>query len=206
MKKIVTTLAVITALLMISSQLTAQEKALSFGIKGGVNLSNFRLGGDMKNYKSEMNAGGSFGSFIKYDISPYFAIQSGIDTHYRTSDMKSKQDNSTVKFKYLGMEIPVYAIYQMPIGNGKLFVGAGPFVGFGMNAKLDGKKLFKKDNETGKAPMNRWDYGIGSIAGFDFGKRWQINASYQFGLIDLYKSKSGSMRSQALNVGIVFKY
>ncbi len=75
------------------------------------------------------------------------------------------------------------------LGSGKAFIGAGPYAGYGISAKSGGVNLFKKNNETGKASMNRFDYGVGGIIGYDFNKNWQINASYQFGLADPAQSR-----------------
>ena len=54
--------------------------------------------------------------------------------------------------------------------------------------------------------MNRFDYGVGGIIGYDFNKNWQINASYQFGLADLHKAGGGSMKSHGAAIGVVYKF
>lgn len=203
-KKLVTFLVAVGALIF-STQLSAQEKPLSFGIKAGTNLSNYRLGGDMKNFKSKMNIGGSIGGFIKYGLSTNFAFQSGIDVSYKTSDLESKTNGSSDKFKSFAVEIPLYGILQGELGNGKAFIGAGPYVGYGISAKSDGVNMFKKNSETGAA-MNRLDYGVGGIIGYDFAKNWQINASYQFGLADLHKAEDSSMKSHGAAIGIAYKF
>lgn len=105
----------------------------------------------MKGFKSKMSIGGSFGAFVKYDLSNNFALQYGIDAYYKTSTLESTTDKSSDKFKSFGVEIPVYGIVQGELGNGKAFIGAGPFVGYGIKAKSDGVNMFKKNNETGIA-------------------------------------------------------
>ncbi|OFX54824.1 MAG: hypothetical protein A2W86_08575 [Bacteroidetes bacterium GWD2_45_23] len=191
---------------MFSTQLSAQDNPVSIGIKAGTSLSNYRLGDDMKGFKSKMNIGGSVGGFIKYDISTNFALQSGIDVYYKTSELESKADKSSDKLKSLGVEIPIYGVFQVKAGNGNFFIGAGPYIGYGISTKSDGVNLFKKSSEAGMAAMNRWDYGVGGIIGYDFAKNWQINASYQFGLADLHKSKGGSMKSHGAAIGIAYKF
>src|SRR5690606_33535976 len=98
---------------------------------------NYRLGGAMKSSKSKMNIGGNLGGFIKYDLSPNFALQSGIDVYYNTSKLESKTAGGSTKFKSLGLEIPLYGILQGEIGTGKAFIGAGAYAGYGISAKLD---------------------------------------------------------------------
>ncbi|HWV72735.1 MAG TPA: porin family protein [Pseudosphingobacterium sp.] len=192
--------------LFFSTQLWAQDSPLSFGVKAGTNLSNYRLGGDMKGFKSKRKIGGSFGGFVKYDLSTNFALQSGIDVYYEISNLESKLDKSSTKFKSFGVEIPLYGMVQGELGSGKAFIGVGPYIGYGILAKAGGVNLFKKNSEMGAPALNRFDYGVGGIMGYQFDKNWQINVSYQFGLADLHKAKGGSMKSQSAAIGIAYKF
>lgn len=205
MKKNMLTFVFAVGTLIFSTQLSAQENPLSVGFKAGTGLSNYRLGGDMKSLKSKMSFGGSAGVFIKYDLSPNFAVQSGIDVYYNTSKLESLTDKSSDKLKSFGVEIPLYGIVQGELGSGKAFIGAGLYAGYGISTKLDGVNLYKKNNGTGTT-MNRFDYGVGGIVGYDFDKNWQINASYKFGLADLHKGKGGSMKNQGASIGIAYKF
>ena len=205
MKKNAVTFLLAVGAIIFTTQLSAQDQPVSFGIKAGTNLSNYRLGGDMKGLKSKMSIGGSFGAFVKYDLSDNFALQTGIDAYYKTSTLESTTDKSSDKFKSFGVEIPVYGIVQGALGSGKAFIGAGPFVGYGIRSKSDGVNMFKKNNETGIA-MSRFDYGVGGIIGYDFDKNWQINANYQLGLADLNKAKGNAMKSHGAAIGIVYKF
>lgn len=206
MKKNAATFLLVVGASIFSTQLSAQDSPVSFGIKAGTSLSNYRLGGDMKDFKSKIKSGGSLGGFVKYDLSTNFALQSGINVYYNTANLESKTNKTSYKFKSLGVEIPLYGIFEGELGNGKAFIGAGPYVGYGISTKSDGVSLFEKNSETGKAAMNRFDYGAGGIIGYDFKRNWQINASYRFGLADLHKAKGGSMKSQGTAIGIVYKF
>jgi len=206
MKKNVVTFLLAVGALIFSTQLSAQDKPVSFGFKAGTSLSNYRLGGDMNSSKSKMNFGGSVGGFVKVDLSANFALQTGIDVYYKASKLESATDNSADKFKSYGVEVPLFGIIQGAVGSGKVFIGAGPYVGYGLSAKSDGVNLFEKNSETGKPAMKRFDYGFGGIVGYDFDKNWQINASYQLGLADLDKAKGGSMKSHGASIGIAYKF
>ncbi len=206
MKKNALTFIFAVGALIFFSQLSAQENPLSVGFKAGTGLSNYRLSGDMKSFTSKMSIGGSVGGFVKYDLGSNFALQSGIDLYYSTSKLDSKVDKSSNKLKSLGVEIPLYGIVQGKLGSGKAFIGAGPYVGYGISMKSNGANLFKNSSEAGKLVMNRFDYGLGGIAGYDFDKNWQINASYQLGIADLLKGKGGSMKNHGTSVGIAYKF
>src|SRR5690606_764293 len=205
MKKNMLTFVFAVGTLVFSTQLSAQENPLSVGFKASAGLSNYRLGGDMKSFKSKMNIGGSAGVFVKYDLSPNFAVQTGIDGYYSTSKLESTTYRSSDKLKSFGLEIPLYGIVQGVLGSGNAFIGVGPYAGYGISTKSDGVNLYKKNNGTGTT-MNRFDYGVGGIVGYDFDKNWQINASYKFGLADLHKGKGGSMKNQGASIGIAYKF
>lgn len=186
--------------------LSAQDKKLvSIGFKAGTNLSHYRLGGHMKDFKSKMSIGGSIGAFVKLDLTSNFGLQSGIDFHYKTSKLENKIDQSTNKLKSFGIEIPLYGMIQGELGRGKAFIGAGPYVGYGISTKSDGINLLKNNGAMGAPAMNRLDYGVGGILGYDVSKNWQIHARYQFGLADLHEAKGNTMKSQGITIGIAYK-
>jgi len=206
MKKNVVSFVFAVGALIFSTQLSAQDNPVSVGVKAGTSLSNYRLKGNMKGFNSEMSIGGSVGGFVKYDVSENFALQSGIDVYYRTSKLESTTDKTSSKIKSFGVEVPLYGIVQGELGSGKAFIGAGPYVGYGIRTKLEDVNLFKENNGTGNPVMNRFDYGVGGIIGYNFNKNWQINASYQFGLADLHKAKGGSMKSHGASIGLAYKF
>ncbi|MBK1439268.1 PorT family protein [Parapedobacter sp. ISTM3] len=206
MKKNVLTFASAVGALIFSFQLSAQDNPVSIGFKAGSSLSNYRLSGNMKGFKSKMNIGGSVGGFVRYDLTQNFALQSGIDVYYRTSKLESTADRTTNKIKSFGVEVPIFGIVQGELGSGKAFIGAGPYVGYGISTKSNGVNLFKNNSEAGRPAMNRFDYGVGGIIGYDFDKNWQINANYQLGLADLQKAKGGSMKSHVASIGVAYKF
>lgn len=203
MKKNVVTFIFAAGAFFFSPKMSAQEQSLSFGLRAGTSLSNYRLGGDMKSFKYKMGIGGSVGGFVKYDLNSKFALQSGIDLYYKSSKPESNI-GAADKLKTFGIEIPVYGVFRKDLRKGKAFIGAGPYLGYGLSAKFDGVNLYSKSNEAGPA-MKRFDYGIGAIIGYDFSEDWQINAGYQLGLSDLNKGSGGSMKSQGLSLRVVYK-
>ncbi|WP_293946161.1 MULTISPECIES: porin family protein [unclassified Sphingobacterium] len=206
MKKNVFTFFIGLGALIFSAQLSAQDNPVSIGFKAGTSLSKYRLSGNMEGFNSKMNIGGSVGGFIKYDLSPNFALQSGVDLYYRTSKLETITDKTSNKIKSFGVEIPLYGIVQGEIGSGKAFIGAGPYIGYGIMTKSDGVSLFKNSSAINRPAMNRFDYGLGAIIGYDFDKNWQINASYQFGLADLHKAKGGAMKNNGASLGLAYKF
>ncbi|MDQ0967695.1 opacity protein-like surface antigen [Flavobacterium sp. W4I14] len=204
MKKNVLAFVCALGAMIFTTELSAQEKPVSVRFKAGAGLLNYRLGGDMKGFKSKMGIGGTAGATVKYEVSSNFALQSGLDIYYNTSKLEAKNGGSSAKIKTLGLEIPLYAILQEEVGAGKAFIGAGAYLGYGIGAKADGVNLYEKN--SGSLAMNRFDYGLGGIIGYDFDTNWQINAAYRFGLTDLHKAREGSMKNNGVTIGIAYKF
>lgn len=206
MKKNVVTFVFAVSAMLFTTEVSAQEGPVSYGFKAGTNLSNYRLGGNLSGSKSKMSVGGSVGGFAKVDLSTNLALQVGIDAYYKSSKLESPKYNSAGKFKSYGVEVPLFAIVQGGAGSGNLFIGAGPYIGYGLSAKSGGVNHYKDAGEIGKPTMKRFDYGFGGIAGFDINENWQINGSYQFGLTDLDEANGSSMKSQGASIGVSYSF
>jgi len=198
MKKV--TLGIILILGIGIHQVSAQR--ISYGVKADATLSNFILE-DMKGVSSNMGFGASLGSFVKIDIAENFAIQPELIINYRNSEMKEagrKRD-----YEYWGIEAPVYAMGQWKTAtNNRLYVGIGPYVGYGFSAKYKSPSLnlYKKDKHQ------HWDFGFGALVGYEFSNRIQINASYKLGVIDALDEgkKHSTMLPQRVSLGVGYRF
>jgi opacity protein-like surface antigen len=182
------------------TQLNAQN--LSFGIKGDANLSNFILT-DVPGGESEMKVGVNLGGFMKYDITGNFAIQPELLFNFKTSNTKAA--GITNNFEYWGMEIPVYAVGQWSVGNGRFYAGLGPYLGVGLSAKYTKGDIDLYDTDA----MQRWDFGGGALIGYDLGNGIQINAGYKIGFINaIHKDIPGDakMLPQTISLGVGFSF
>ena len=56
--------------------------------------------------------------------------------------------------------------------------------------------------------MQRWDFGLGFLVGYEFNNGFQINGGYQFGFVNqLDEMKDDAkMRNQTVNVGIGYSF
>lgn len=57
----------------------------------------------MSDAKSKINIGGTFGGFVKLDLSDHFAVQGDVLFHYKTSSLKLGGVKGD--FQYWGLEI-----------------------------------------------------------------------------------------------------
>lgn len=202
MRKQVNLLAVvIAAFLIVSVSANAQNKA-SIGLKAEANTTSYKYDAESNYSGSDQGLGGSAGLFFKYDFTRWFALQTDLMLHYRNSELKNKYTNEKNKLESYDLELPVYAIFQSKLGMGKIFVGIGPYIGYGISANMGDIDMYSKD-ETGKAPLKQLNYGAAAILGYDFG-HIQINASYisQNG-IGVMKGTS-PLRSESISLGVGF--
>ncbi|KAA6312159.1 hypothetical protein EZS27_036858 [termite gut metagenome] len=202
MKKIVVTLAVIFGLSITQSN----AQSISGGIKADANLSNFLLS-DMNNVESNMKFGASLGGFMKIDFSETFALQPELLFHYKSSEMKL--GGGATDYEYWSAEIPIYAMGQFTAGNGRFYVGIGPYVGLGFSAKYKtGDIDLYEKNDNDESAMNRWDFGGGAIVGYEFGGGIQINASYKIGFLDMMDAgrDNASMNTNTISLGIGYRF
>lgn len=179
------------------------------GPKVEANMSGFFLS-DMPGVDNKMNIGGSAGGFMGIRLSEHFAVQEDIMIHYKTSGFE--QNGVKGDFEYIGAELAFYALGNWKLGNGsRLSFGAGPFAGYGINAKykVDNTEtdLYKKDG-NGDMPFNPLNIGAAVTAGYEFKCRLQINASYKIGIMDMLDANksNATLLPAAISLGVAYRF
>jgi len=186
-------------------------------ILGGINLeanmSNFILD-NWDDTESKLGFGISVGGYTKIGFTECFGIQPEILLHYKTSTLESKviKSDSKTDYQYFGVEIPIYAVGQKVIGNGNGFIGIGPYIGVGIDARykadgIDDVELYKEYNKQ-KSTLQRFDFGAGIMLGYEFNNRLQIRASYKIGFINVLNANkdNSSMLNQTIGLGLGYRF
>jgi len=180
----------------------------SFGIKASVNLSDFVIR-NSENYQINMKPGGSAGFFMKLE-SNSFAFHYELWLRYKTFEMKNTESQTNTDFQYWSLEVPMYFLGQIHTGAGKVFIGGGPYVSLGLDGKQDPGNidLFNKNATTNKPIMQRWDFGLGVIAGFEFNNGITIFSGYQAGFVNALNFENGntSFKNKTISFGIGYKF
>jgi len=204
MKKIVLSLGLMLSITLMAINTNAQ---ISGGIKAEANMSNFILS-DMDNVESKLGFGASLGGFARFDFSENFALQPELLFHFKSSTTEIGSIEND--YRFWGAEIPVYALGKWNMGNGKCYVGLGPYVGLGFSAKYDNLDLdlYEKDDITDKSALQRFDFGFGAMLGYEFGNGIQINAGYKIGIIDALDAgkDDANMLPQTISLGIGYRF
>ncbi len=196
----------LTTVLLIFSVFTltinAQTKT-SFGIKLDGNINNSTVS-DLQKDNNSFVAGASLGGFSKIEIGTHFALQPELLFNY--TERKVKTDNEKIHFKFASVEIPVYAMGQFKVGNGKIFFGAGPHIGYGFSIDSNTEKLCECDVNNNKLELSYWYLGGGVIAGYEFNNGLILNAGYKMGYNLSSKNNLPGKDLQTISLGIGYRF
>jgi hypothetical protein len=221
----------VALLLVASGSVTAQ----SAQIKAGVNFANVSVTGD-----GDVNDAKQLASFhvgIIGDLplgTGLVTLQPGIlftgkgsktQTGNTSSSTYSKQ---TFNPKYI--EVPATIVLKLPLGKeGRLFAGAGPYVGIGIGGKnkIEGRFVgvdyigekdikfsnddpatFNEDEGAGFNILRRFDYGLNGTAGIE-SKNIVLSVNYGYGLAKLqsgsHSSADDANKHRVLSLSVGFK-
>lgn len=198
---------------------------VSFGIKAGFNNSGISgEGSDLSKRLSGFHAGGIADISLaeNFSLQPQLLfIMKGAKSESYTetiAGVEIKYPEQKLTLNYL--ELPVNFLYKHEAGAGSIFVGAGPYLGFGLSGKAkadgvdeEGKVKFdgKKSEELGEEDENamhlkRLDAGANFLAGYELKNGLLFSVNYSLGLTNLDPDGSKSKNNYfGISVGYLFK-
>jgi len=184
-----------------SSRTLAQEKLVTFGLKGGVNFSTF--GGSFKDAKSSFRY--QFGVTADIALSNNLYILTGLDLQTKGAKWEGPSA-STLKYKPTYIQLPIALGYKFDLGsNTKFVLNAGPYAAYGIagDTKGDGDK--GKQSIFGKDGFKKLDYGLIGGAGIELGKV-AVNVGYEYGLANVNRASGPKItnRNPFLTIGYKF--
>lgn len=150
----------------------ANAQEAKFGIKGGLNLANFK--GDIEDGSSLL--GLHIGGFVEIKISDKFVIQPEV----LYSGQGSDSDEGSFNLTYIN--VPLMAKYYVA---DKFNLEAGPQIGFLTSAKIkmDGNSI------DSKRLFNSTDFGINFGAGYDFTQKLSAGIRYNLGVSGIFSDE-----------------
>lgn len=181
----------------------SQAQEIKYGAKVGLNLAT--LNGDVEDVKSLIGA--HLGGFVEIKITDKFAFQpellysmQGAKTEYSESE-PGYSYSSEEKYKLGYLNLPLMAKY---FATEKLFIEAGPQIGFLMSAKYDFKEIetFMGDTETFsgdidiKDNLKSIDFGLNFGLGYEFTQNIFASARYNVGLSDINDVEGSNVKIQ----------
>ena len=202
----------------------AYAQTISYGVKAGLNLSKLTSSGNGGSVSSETLAGFHLGGIVDFKFQS-FSIQPGIlfSTKGGSTSVTSSGTNGGIftgsisaKTTLDYIEVPVNFLYRSVAGNGNIFIGAGPYIAFGVSGKstldtnINGQPDHQSENvKFGSADgeIKNPDFGINALAGYQLNNGFAISAGYGLGLTNLSNKDNSKVKNQGFNfsLGYFFK-
>jgi Outer membrane protein beta-barrel domain len=201
-------------LVMATISTTAQEKKttpspITFGIRAGVSLQNIN-GKDGNDNKLENKLVPRFqaGVNVELPLANEFYLQPGLMFVGKGTEFKSSSTNLNISY----LEIPVNFLYKPVVGNGKLLLGFGPYVGFGIAGKLNPENGSSSDVNfensislvqaaTGTY-LRKTDIGANLLFGYELSNAFSVQLNAQLGLVKINPDIEGlNNNTQYKNTG-----
>lgn len=210
MKKILTAVLVITALMM-TTTLNAQDKPVTFGVKAGLNLSNMNVEG------FDIKPGFNVGVTVDLRLMPNLYILSGLEYSLEGAKFGGfkgefiKVDDAKLNLSYLKM--PIHIGYKLPVlENLKIVFQAGPHLAYAVDGKMKwgSESLNIYDDKAEFADStNRFDIGLGFGVGAEV-SNFCFNVGCDFGLINQIEEESTLLafeaKNQNINISVGYKF
>jgi hypothetical protein len=179
----------------------SQSQPTTTGIKISANRSDYVFK-NIENVRCNMKNGWSFGGFIYFPITEYFAFQSELLVNYKVSEINNQQSNRISDCQFLSFEIPAYGMVNKKLKQGEIFVGAGLYIEAGFKA---GTRDFDLYGEEVIKPL---DLGATVMIGYELRNRMYLYTGSQRGIANLNNVNNGNfnMKSRSFFVGIAYKF
>jgi hypothetical protein len=178
---------IILALLLSTLSLTIS--AQSFGLKGGVSISN--LSGEDADYDSR--TGFYFGSFLL--MSEGNSIEWMPELIFQQKGATLNINNSTTILNYI--DFGVNANFHI---NDELFLAITPYTGYLVSGSVDGSSISEWNG------VNRLELGTALGIGYKINDLFTASLNYKMGFTDVYESLSARNTSFNIGIGYIFSY
>ncbi len=143
----------------------------------------FQLASQYIEYRGNGNTGTSAGYAPNYRVGVAAEFPFNKNLHLQTALVitgkgRSYNGKTLLKLTYLELPLLMTADFKT-IGKTRVFIGAGPYLGYGLSAYFKG--LEELDVFKGKF-YYPFDWGIGAVIGLRINKQWVSSINYTLGL------------------------
>lgn len=195
----------------------ANAQETTWGIRGGLNLSNLAgkytgnvgEGESKSDYEPDFKSrvGFHLGVIVDLGLSEKFSIQPGL--YYTTRGAKLEQSDDeekyTEKYNLSYLQLPILASYKINLSDDiKWHINAGPYVAYGLGGKVKWESSYDGESEKGdykafgvadedsdedKGGLKRFDAGLSFGTGISFNKVY-FGLTYDLGLANIADKKA----------------
>lgn len=208
-------LLLLTTTLLFTTCLSAQT---TFGLRGGINFySNSTKDADGDKAETKLITGFNIGANAEIPVGIDFFVQPGI--LFTTKGGKSKENDTKTVISYI--EIPVNFLYKADLGSGKVLLGFGPYLAFGVGGKMEapnGDEVDVKFTNEVQADdpvayyLKRMDAGANFLAGYEWASRFSVQLNAGLGLANIQPKVEGfdigesSIKNTGFGVSVGYRF
>jgi hypothetical protein len=187
-------------------------QSLNFGFKAGLNFSTLKASSNGITLTSSNSTGFHIGAVADIGFENV-SLQPGILYSTKGGTYGSDAEaGGSVKLTLNYIEVPVNILYHFPVVVGKVFIGGGPYVGYGISGKgtltgsatSTGSGTESQNLTFGSGPddTKNPDYGINFLGGIRFKTGLSLSIGYGLGLGNLSNDTSGTIKNNVTSVSI----
>jgi hypothetical protein len=192
------------AFIFILSFALINANAQRIGIKVGLNLADAKYEYTQTSISTSNLVGFQAGLIGELPLSD--ALYLNLAALFSQKGTKLSLLGMEVKFPVTYVEVPLNLAYKYDLGALKLFAQAGPYVGYGLSAKMTGSGLDETiDFGTETNQMKRLDFGANFGAGIEIGPV-QVGANYGLGLANISNDPDETMKHGVLSITAAFLF
>ena len=212
--------------LVIALTMTTEVFAQTFGIKGGLNLSNLLAQDDDDTYidDAKMIPGFHIGATAEFPLTEMFSFETGLLLSTKGFKMSEEETFMEENYKYeeklnlLYLDIPLSAKASFDLGGAKIYGVFGPYLGIGLSGKSKYEVTFDGETESNEEDvkwgsdedesyLKRLDFGLTMGAGVEINS-FQIGLSYGLGLanISTYTDGGYKINNRVLGISVGYKF
>ena len=201
----------ISLFLAFSIMATISFAQINIGLKAGFNLANINASDSEFDHKFLPTF--QVGAILDIDFSDNLGVQTGISFMGKGSkiDEQILGSDFVATSRLFYVQVPVNLMYK----NNNFFIGAGPYIGYGISGKYKAEYIGIEDNEdyefgnTVEDDVAPIDYGIGVQVGVMFGSV-RVGAGYDLGLANVIpkdiRADDEYIRNNVINVFAAFMF
>lgn len=183
-----------------AQQMNYNAGGTTFGLRAGVNFQTIN-GKDANGneFDNSIRTGFHAGVNAEIPVGTGFYLQPGVlysqkGAEFQTSGTSKRE----VKLSYI--EVPLNFVYKPILGTGRMLLGFGPYVAFGLdgtvrNGTTESEVEFTKNYNANASAFNQYkgiDAGANLLAGYEFANNVSFQINAQLGLAQLTPGINGS--------------
>jgi hypothetical protein len=186
-------------------------QSLNFGIKAGVNFSKLSESGSGVTVNTSSTTGFHIGAVADIGFAN-LSLQPGILYSTKGGSLGSATMGGTAKSTLNYIEVPVNLLYNINVVVGKIFIGGGPYFGYGISGKSTVTGVFTTSGSgtetqnltfgSGTNDVKNPDYGVNFLGGIRFSSGFSASVGYGLGLANLSNDSSVSTKNNVVSVSI----